>query len=321
MLDLAIQIVNFRTRQYLPACLDSVIADLAGSGLRFAISVLDNASGDDLRDLRARYPEVAFKRSDRNRGFGTGHNLLARGVQARHLLILNPDVAFREPRTISRLLETLQRDPAAKVAGPKLYDPAGRPQRWDHARLRPSFRRPPEAGGARVEAAWVSGAVFLIDKEIFDELQGFDENIFLYAEELELCLRIRNKGHRVVYDPAIGVMHVGQVSGRRKDYIYTSYDYILDKHYRHMLLYYPLKGLNALLRRASSRPLQVPGQVDGPPEVQDVLPVLPEVVVGHRLDPSGRQIERALRPAAPDEPHPVIAVQDGDGEIGPRRAQ
>ena len=249
MLDLAIQIVNFRTRRYLPACLDSVITDLSDSGLRSGISVLDNASGDDLGDLQARYADVAFKRSDTNRGFGAGHNLLARGVQAKYLLILNPDIAFRESRTIGRLLETLQREPGAKVAGPKLYDPRGNPQRWDHARLRPSFRRPPEAVGDRVEAAWVSGAVFLIDKGLFDELQGFDENIFLYAEELELCLRIRKQGHRVVYDPTIGVMHVGQVSGRRKDYIYTSYDYILDKHYRHTLLYYPLKALNALLRR------------------------------------------------------------------------
>jgi GT2 family glycosyltransferase len=262
MLDLTIQIVNFRTRQYLPACLDSVIADLTGSGLRFRISVLDNASGDDLADLQARYADVEFTRSDTNRGFGAGHNRLARGVTARHLLILNPDVAFGESRTIGRLIETLRREPGAGVVGPKLYDPEGKAQRWDHARLRPSFRRPPEAAGDRVEAAWVSGAVFLIDKEIFDHLQGFDENIFLYAEELELCLRIRKKGHRVVYDPTIGVTHVGQVSGRRKDYIYTSYDYILDKHYRHTLLYYPLKALNGLLRRTvkPAAPGTAPGQ-------------------------------------------------------------
>jgi GT2 family glycosyltransferase len=262
MLDLAIQIVNFRTRRYLPACLDSVIADLSGSGLRSGISVLDNASGDDLGDLQELYADVAFRRSDTNRGFGAGHNLLAREVRARHLLILNPDIAFKEPRTIVRLLETLLREPGAKVAGPKLYDPGGKPQRWDHARLRPSFR-PPESAGDRVEAAWVSGAVFLIDKGLFDELRGFDENIFLYAEEMELCLRIRKQGHRVVYDPTIGVMHVGQVSGRRKDHIYTSYDYILDKHYRNTLLYYPLKALNALLRR-TVKPM-ASGRAPGPP--------------------------------------------------------
>ena len=181
-------------------------------------------------------------------GFGAGHNLLARHVRAGYLLILNPDVQFTEPHTTTRLLANLKETANAKVAGPSLHDARGRAQRWDHAKLRPTFRSSPTAARKKIEAAWVSGAVFLIEKDIYDAFQGFDENIFLYGEELELCLRIRNAGYKVIYDPTISALHIGQVSGKRKDHIYTSYGYILDKHYRHTLLYYPLKALTRLLR-------------------------------------------------------------------------
>lgn len=247
MLDLALQIVNYRTRQYLPACLDSLRADLKDSGLRYRILILDNASGDDLSELQARDQDIELHESATNVGFGAGYNLLARQAQARSLLILNPDVRFTEPRTTMRLLATLQRTADARVAGPRLFDARGRPQRWDHARLRPGFRSSRARARERTEAAWVSGAVFLIEKALFDSLQGFDENIFLYGEELELCLRIRKAGYKVIYDRAISALHIGQVSAKRKDHIYKSYGYILDKHYRHSLLYYPLKALTRLL--------------------------------------------------------------------------
>ena len=79
-LDVAVQVVNYRTRRHLQVCLEAVLADLAGSGLEHRVLVLDNASGDDLSDLARAHPEVAFETAERNLGFGAGHNRWRRGT-------------------------------------------------------------------------------------------------------------------------------------------------------------------------------------------------------------------------------------------------
>ena len=99
---LAVQVVNYRTRRYLERCVETVVADLDGSGLPYEINLLDNASGEDLGDVAARFATVRAYTSDVNLGFGGGHNLLASKTEAPYLLILNPDVELVAPGSIER---------------------------------------------------------------------------------------------------------------------------------------------------------------------------------------------------------------------------
>jgi N-acetylglucosaminyl-diphospho-decaprenol L-rhamnosyltransferase len=234
---IAVQIVNYRTRDYLEQCLRSVTADLANNGLTHSVNVLDSASGDRLDELIDRYPGARLFESDVNRGFGAGHNLLAAETDASYLLILNPDVEFIEAETTRRLLCAVSDDPRAAAVGPKLVDIEGRPQRWDHGRLHGVRAQIAMRGGhshwratdRRLEVAWVSGAAMLIARDVFISVGGFDERFFLDKEDEDLCLRVRRAGERVLYEPAVTVRHLGSVVARRPEELARSERYFIEK--------------------------------------------------------------------------------------------
>lgn len=235
-LDVAIQIVNYRTRRQLEACLPTVLDDLSDGGLDARVLVLDNASGDDLTALAARHPQVAFDTAEQNLGFGAGHNALAARHDAAALLLLNPDTRFIEPRTVARLLEALGGD--VHAVGPQLVTPAGEIEPLDHGELHGFRARVAQAAGDSyyrpreepADAAWVSGAACLVARRAFDAVGGFDPAFFLYKEEEDLFLRIRRAGGRVRYLPSVRVCHDGGVTGSRADHLPDSAARFADKH-------------------------------------------------------------------------------------------
>lgn len=203
--DITIQIINYNTKKYLEKCLKGVINDLENSNIDYRIHILDNNSNDDLSDLERKFMEnnkTFFYFSKRNLGFGKGHNYLAKKSDAKYILVLNPDVDFIEENTIKRLFERINADSKIKVIGPKLLTDKGTRQLWDHGELIGflawvALNSGDSYGKNRndiCEVAWVSGAFFLIEFEIFNRVGGFDENFFLYKEEEDLCLRIRKSG-------------------------------------------------------------------------------------------------------------------------------
>jgi hypothetical protein len=239
--EVCIQIVNYKTKAYLLRCLESLFEDLKNAEIVFSVAILDNASGDDLSDIPKKFPgkpiAVHYHRS--NVGFGAGHNVLARQSSARYLLLLNPDILFIETNTIGRLLDRAKESGSA-VVGPKLVTTKKRvAQHYDHGELYGLRARIAQHTGHAfwkeqkniTQAAWVAGAVFLIEKEWFVRLGGFDENFFLYGEELELCFRLRALGGAVTYDPTIIVFHYAGVVAKKSDHLRKSNDYFLRKHF------------------------------------------------------------------------------------------
>jgi N-acetylglucosaminyl-diphospho-decaprenol L-rhamnosyltransferase len=237
-LDLAVQVVNYRTRAHLEACLPTVLADLADSGLAYRVIVLDNASGDDLSALARRHPDVEFATAERNLGFGAGHNRLAERHDAGALLLLNPDTRFVEPQTARRLMGAL-RDGTAAV-GPRLVAADGSVDPRDHGELHGFRARVAQAAGdshyrrrdEAVEAAWVSGAACVVSRRWFDAAGGFDPGFFLYKEEEDLFLRIRRLGGRVLYLPLVRVRHDGQAVASRDEHMEGSVARFRAKHLR-----------------------------------------------------------------------------------------
>ena len=233
-LDLAIQVVNYRTRAHLEACLPTVLPDAPDA----RVLVLDNASGDDLSELTARHPEVEFVAGERNVGFGAGHNLLAARHDAAALLFLNPDTRFLEPRTVERLLAALGGD--VHAVGPRLVSAAGEWDPRDHGELRGFRARVAQAAGTShyrrreepADAAWVSGAACLVARHAFDAVGGFDPGFFLYKEEEDLFLRIRRAGGRVRYVPSVTVRHDGAAVASRDVHMPDSAARFADKHIR-----------------------------------------------------------------------------------------
>jgi N-acetylglucosaminyl-diphospho-decaprenol L-rhamnosyltransferase len=239
-MDLAVQIVNFNTREHLVPCLSSITAGLAQTAIEHRVLVLENGSDDDLGDLRERFgPAVEFHDSEINLGFGGGHNLLARHTTAPYLCFVNPDCVVPGGAVFERLLACFA-DPEVAAAGPMLLDGDGRPQRWDHGELHGLRARISNGAGeaywrprwSRADAAWVSGAFLTIRRAVFERAGGFDERYFLYKEEEDLCLRIRRDGGRVVYEPAAQVTHIGSVVAKRRPELFRpSVEHYLRKNF------------------------------------------------------------------------------------------
>ena len=244
IIDLSIQIVNFNTKSYLIKCLQSVFQNLSDSQLSFEINILDNNSNDDLSDLKSIFAgyqkeNLNIYQSQKNIGFGAGHNYLAKITDAKYLLLLNPDIVIEEKESIERLYKRIIDESSIKVIGPKLYNKKGNSQVWDHGEYKGLLAKVLNRLGFGVwknreqetDCAWVSGAVFLIEKSVFDKINGFDENFFLYKEEEDLCLRLKNldRKYRVLYFPEVEIMHIGSVVAKKRIYFYASWKYFLKK--------------------------------------------------------------------------------------------
>ena len=235
---LAVQVVNYRTRTFLERCLETVVVDVERSGLAYELNLLDNASGESLAELGMRYPGCRAFTAPRNLGFGGGHNLLASKTEAGYLLILNPDVEFLFPDTAKRLLHAVAGSDRVKVAGGKLLNADGSAQPYDHGRLHGPRAQIALRGGhsywratdVRQEVAWVSGAALLIERAAFAGIGGFDENLFLYKEDEDLCLRVRRTGGLVIYEPAVAIRHLGSVVADRHSELDRASSYFFAKH-------------------------------------------------------------------------------------------
>lgn len=256
MNKIRVQFVNYKTKDYLLAALETLAVDLKEFSGDYSVAIVDNASGDDLADIRGRFPQfrnLETYQGEKNVGYAAGHNFLAKKGQAEYLLLLNTDIKFIEPETIKRLIAVLEGNQAV-VAGPRLVNEKGKTQWWDHGEIkgwlatilvhigRSYWRKRKKA----TEAAWVSGAVFLIDKKRFEELGGFDENFFLYKEEEDLCWRLREQGGKIIYDPIITVFHKNHVVAKKSEHMEKSFDYFLEKHLKGKFYYRILKFFNKI---------------------------------------------------------------------------
>jgi GT2 family glycosyltransferase len=230
--EITVQIVNYRTKKYLGACIASLLPALEAG----EILLLENGSGEDLTDLAS--DRVRVDTSAENLGFGAGHNRLAVHSTSELICCVNPDTVLLDPDGLRRLA-ALFADPSVAAAGPALLDPAGGPQRWDHGELRGIRARVAIAAGhahweprsERTEVAWVAGAFMMLRRDRFEAVGGFDEGFFLYKEDEDLCLRLRTAGGQVLYEPAVAVEHAGSVvAGRDERYLGASVARYRDRH-------------------------------------------------------------------------------------------
>jgi hypothetical protein len=227
----AVVVVNHETRDLLRACLETVREEGPGE-----VVVVDNASGDGSAALvRGGFPAVRLVANAANPGYGAAANQGIAACQAPYVLLLNSDTRLR-PGTLAALGRELDRHSRAAIVGPLLLNPDGARQPScfpfltpfavlamntylnrvvRHAPgLRQRFRPvyfPLPAG----EVPWVKGAALAIRREAFDAVGGFDESYFLYAEEMDLCWRLRAAGWEVRFTPAAAVVHEeGASTGR-----------------------------------------------------------------------------------------------------------
>jgi GT2 family glycosyltransferase len=176
---ISVVVVNFRSAEEVEGLVDSLKTSEVQPG---EVIVVDNASGDDSAARLGGRADLRLIASAQNTGFGGGCNLGAAAATGDQILLANPDVRFR-PETIGALLRALQDDPRVAIACPDLLgapDPSYVGKRYDEP------------------VASMAGAVMLIDREAYATLGGFDDHIFLYSEDADLCYRTWLSGRAVV---------------------------------------------------------------------------------------------------------------------------
>ena len=212
MTDLSVSIVNTNSRELLLACLETL------RGTPAEIVVLDNASEDGSADaVRERFPDVRVLAQEFRAGFGANHNTVIRATEGRYVYVLNEDTTA-DDWGFARIVEYLDAHPSVAALGPRLTYPDGRLQ--DSAWRFPTplvstlglltvgkLGVKQSRGDAPHAVDWVMGAALVLRRDALDEVGLFDDEFFLYSEEVDLQFRLRQAGWDVHYFPSATVVH------------------------------------------------------------------------------------------------------------------
>ncbi len=266
MHDLAVVIVTWNVRDLALQTLRTLYADLADSGLEAVVYVVDSASSDDTVDAIAEaFPQVKLIASKENLGFGRGNNIalhmLGFGVSAfeqlpRVVYLLNPDT-ITQPGATRTLYDTLMSKERAGLVGAQLAYEDGSfqhgafgfpglrqlwveffptPGRFIEGAFNGRYPRTLYENNEPFAVDFTLGATMMLKREVIEETGMFDEDFFIYCEEIDWAWRIRNAGWEVLTVPAAHVTHLAgkstsQVRPRSIVNLWTSRLHLFKKHY------------------------------------------------------------------------------------------
>jgi len=243
---LSIIILNWNTRALLRQCLNSLTSEDVSND---EIIIIDNASTDGSPQMvQETFPQVELLINSKNLGFTIANNQGIKIAHGRYILLLNSDT-LASRAALDNLVHFMDTHPGVGACSPRLLRPDGIPQSY-------AFGKDPTLGYllARgfnqivfhrqlhnwsiekpLEVDWVSGACLMVRREVIDQVGGLDENIFMYFEDNDWCLRIRQAGWKVYYVPQIEITHIGGQSvnqnPKARQAYYKSLAYFYDKHY------------------------------------------------------------------------------------------
>jgi GT2 family glycosyltransferase len=251
----SVVILSWNTRDLLSQTLTSLYQQT--HGVTFETIVVENGSSDGTREMiRQDWSQVRLVDLPENLGFAIGNNRAFERARGRYVLLLNSDTIVL-PSTVPGLATFLDRHSRAACVGARLRNSDGTLQRsmgsfpglvedfliytelWRLPVLRAFLaRRDPWWGDhdRALEIDWVKGACLMVRKTVIDQVGGFDDDHFLYAEEIDWCYRMRKAGWRVFFTPDAEVIHLGgrsavQLGSERVVLLYESRYWFYRKHY------------------------------------------------------------------------------------------
>jgi hypothetical protein len=232
MIDLSIIIISYNTRAMTLECLRSIRAETRD--VSFEIIVVDNNSEDDSATaIETEFPDVRLTALKENVGFARANILAVKEARGRKILLLNPDTVVLD-RAIDRLAAFANEMPSCQIwggrtlNGDRSLNPSScwrRMTLWSlacsafglsHLIPNSSLFNPEAYGGWDRSSVRnvdiVSGCFFLIDRELWNRLGGFDPAFFMYGEEADLCFRARKLGAHPIVSPCATIVHYGGAS-------------------------------------------------------------------------------------------------------------
>ena len=237
MIDLSIIIVSYNSKDFLISCIDS-IKRYAGS-IKYELIIVDNASSDgSVDEVKKRYKEVILIKNNENLGFGKANNIGIKIAKGEYILLLNSDTFFKKD-ILAKMVNWMRINPEIGISSCLLRNIDGsiqgnggyfptlfkvfawmffiedipligsliKPFHPMHANI-PFFKGDEFFKKVR-EFDWVSGAFFLIRNKVIKEVGYFDQDYFMYTEEVDYCFRAKKTGWRIVYNPDWYIVHRG----------------------------------------------------------------------------------------------------------------
>jgi GT2 family glycosyltransferase len=224
-MDVSIIIVNYNTKTFLKQCLESIFAKT--KDITFEIIVVDNNSTDGSQQmLKDEFPNIILIESSENLGFGRANNLGAKSATGKYLIFLNSDTILLN-NAIKIFFDFMNNYPEVGICGGNLYDENKKPAH-SYSRL-PGIiqelkrlllisninyfnntRKPKKVG-------YITGADLMIKADIFNRLNGFDSDFFMYYEESELTYRVKQEGYKVYCVPQAEIVHLEKKSSSNNE--------------------------------------------------------------------------------------------------------
>jgi GT2 family glycosyltransferase len=257
-IELSFIIINYNLAKEIEDCLNSLLLVLDSlKDFRYEIIIVDNDSPDKkLPETQNKVTRdtINFFYLDSNVGFGKGCNYGFTKASGKYICFLNPDTIIKE-NIFLPILKIFKNDKSIGIIGPKQQT---RSPFFDFsAGFYPNllfeffnlfgvgvffegfivFLLTKLKKDKVLEVDWILGASIFIRAELFEAINGFDKDYFMFYEEVDLCNRVSNKGYKIIYSPYYSIHHIGSVSGKKDYTLYTirtySSKYIyLSKHYR-----------------------------------------------------------------------------------------
>lgn len=262
MLDLTFVVINFNTPKLTLDCLASI--EKYCHGLNYEVIVIDNASHDDSPKVLKNYTKskanMRLILNSDNLGFAKANNQGVTLGKGRYLLLLNSDTLLTTS-FIKDMLAWMDKDKKVGIASCKLVGIDGKVQgnggyfptllstfSWMliqdipgvdllikpfHPLHKKSFMKGEDFYNSSKELDWLTGAFFLIRKEVIDSIGMLDEDYFMYAEDLDYCYRAKTKGWKIYYKSDWQITHFGGASGTSEFTVLASFAGMLKFYKKH----------------------------------------------------------------------------------------
>ncbi|TBN04870.1 glycosyltransferase family 2 protein [Hyunsoonleella flava] len=257
-MKLSIVILNYNVRYFLELCLKSVQAAI--TNIDAEIIVVDNNSEDDsCRMVKQLFPNVNLIENKENHGFSKGNNIGVNQAQGEYLCILNPDTVVAED-TFEKLLQFCEGRENLGAVGCKLIDGTGRflpESKRNIPVVKTALKKflgnskhyyanhlgKDETGKVEI----LVGAFMFLKRALYSEVSGFDEDYFMYGEDIDLSYKIRKKGLQNYYYGETTVLHYkGESTLKDKKYakrFYGAMQIFYKKHFKRNILFDMLVAL------------------------------------------------------------------------------
>lgn len=260
-IQLSVIIVNYNGQRFFKDCFTSLTTGL--SGIAYEVIVVDNNSSDEsCAYLKQYYPEVVLIESAVNLGFGGGNNEGVKNAKGKYLLLLNNDTILQD--NISGLLKVLEQDTSVGAIGINMLNGEGSylkaagnfPSPLNLFRIKNIFWlgadfRYGDFKKDVYEVDWITGSFMLMPKGVYEKVSGFDEDYFLYVEDVDLCRRIAYAGYKRIFMPRYNYIHFVGYNSAKDPLVIRGYELYIQKHSKgiyKLLMQFSL-NINKLVKR------------------------------------------------------------------------